>query len=59
MPGATFTVNGAQPPPNAALVSTGAEMNWRNGISLAGTFDGEFSNTTRSYAGKGTLRYVW
>jgi hypothetical protein len=27
-------------------------MKWNNGWSAAGTFDGEFSNVTSSYAGK-------
>ena len=30
-----------------------------NGFSLAATFEGEFSNVTRSYAGKGVARYAW
>jgi hypothetical protein len=34
-------------------------MAWHNGFSLAGTFEGEFSDTTQSYAGKGTVRYTW
>jgi outer membrane autotransporter protein len=59
LPGATFTVNGAAPAADGALVSAGVEMRWRNGFSLAGSFEGEFSGTTQSYAGKGTLRYVW
>jgi hypothetical protein len=32
---------------------------WTNGWSAAGTFEGEFSNVTRSYAGKGVVRYAW
>ncbi len=59
LPGSSFTVNGAQPAADAALVSAGAEMKWWNGFSLAGTFEGEFSNTTQTYAGKGTVRYAW
>jgi uncharacterized protein with beta-barrel porin domain len=59
LPGATFTVNGAQPSADAALVSFGGEMAWHNGWSLAGSFDGEFSRTTASYAGKGSVKYVW
>lgn len=59
LPGSTFTVNGAKPAADAALVSAGAEMQWLNGFSLAGTLEGEFSSTTRSYAGKGTVRYAW
>jgi hypothetical protein len=34
-------------------------MKWRNGFSLAGTFEGEVSCVTRSYAGKGVARYAW
>jgi hypothetical protein len=30
-----------------------------NGFSLAATFEGEFSNVTRSYAGKGVARHAW
>ncbi|MFD2181862.1 autotransporter outer membrane beta-barrel domain-containing protein [Rhodoplanes azumiensis] len=59
LPGATFTVSGARPAADSALATAGAEMRWRNGVSLAGTFEGEFSDTTRTYAGKGTLRYAW
>jgi len=59
LPGASFTVNGAQPAADGALVSAGAQMRWRNGFSLAGSFEGEFSRTTRSYAAKGTLSYAF
>jgi uncharacterized protein with beta-barrel porin domain len=59
LPGATFTVNGAQPSANAGLASIGAEMKWHNGWTLAASFDGEFSRTTASYAGKGSVRYAW
>jgi len=34
-------------------------MTWRNGWSLAATFDGEFSDVTSSYTGRGVLRYQW
>lgn len=59
LPGSTFTTNGAKPAADAALISAGAKMDWLNGFSLAGTFEGEFSATTRSYAGKATLHYAW
>jgi uncharacterized protein with beta-barrel porin domain len=59
LPGATFTVNGAQPSANAALASLGAEMKWHNGWSVAGRFEGEFSHTTAGYAGKGSVKYTW
>jgi autotransporter-associated beta strand protein len=59
LPGASFTVNGAQPSANAALVSLGADLKWLSGWSLAGSFGGEFSRTSRNYTGKGTLGYAW
>jgi uncharacterized protein with beta-barrel porin domain len=59
LPGTGFLVNGAAQARDAALVSAGAEIGWRNGLSLAATFEGEFSNTTTSYAGKGSVRYAW
>ncbi|MEH2610413.1 autotransporter domain-containing protein [Bradyrhizobium sp. AZCC 1693] len=57
--GTSFVVNGARGNPDAALVSAGAEMKWLNGLSLAGTFEGEFSGNTTSYAGKGVAKYSW
>ena len=59
LPGASFVVNGAAPAHDAALVTASAEMKWLSGFSLAGTFEGEFSNVTTSYAGKGVVRYAW
>jgi hypothetical protein len=34
-------------------------MKWLNSVSLAATFEGEFSSVTRCYAGKGVARYAW
>ncbi|MGB3505129.1 MAG: autotransporter domain-containing protein, partial [Xanthobacteraceae bacterium] len=59
LPGSSFLVNGAAMAPDAALVSAGAEVAWRNGFALAATFEGEFSNNVTSYTGKGTLKYAW
>ena len=59
LPGASFVVNGARQAADAALVTGSAEMKWINGWSTAATFEGEFSNVTRSYAGKGVVRYAW
>jgi T5SS/PEP-CTERM-associated repeat protein/autotransporter-associated beta strand protein len=59
LPGASFVVNGAAQARDSALLTTAAEMKWLNGFSLAATFDGTFSNVTRSYAGKGVARYNW
>jgi uncharacterized protein with beta-barrel porin domain len=59
LPGASFVVNGAALANDAALTTAAAEIKWPNGFSLAATFEGEFSNVTRSYAGKGVARYAW
>jgi uncharacterized protein with beta-barrel porin domain len=59
LPGASFVVDGAAQAQNSALVSASAELAWHNGWSVAGTFDGEFSNVTQSYAAKGVVRYAW
>ena len=59
LPGASFVVNGAAQAHDAALTTASAEMKWLNGWSAAATFEGEFSNVTRSYAGKGVVRYSW
>jgi hypothetical protein len=36
----------------AALTTASIERKWLNGFSLAAIFEGEFSDVTRSYAGK-------
>ncbi|SEC82513.1 autotransporter-associated beta strand repeat-containing protein [Bradyrhizobium lablabi] len=59
LPGASFVVNGARQASDSALTTASAEMKWINGWSAAATFEGEFSNVTRSYAGKGAVRYAW
>jgi autotransporter-associated beta strand protein len=59
LPGASFVVNGAAQARDAALTTASAEVKWINGWSAAATFEGEFSNVTRSYAGKGVVRYQW
>jgi T5SS/PEP-CTERM-associated repeat protein/autotransporter-associated beta strand protein/autotransporter passenger strand-loop-strand repeat protein len=59
LPGASFVVNGAMQAHDSALTTASAEMKWVNGLSVAATFEGEFSNVTASYAGKGVVRYQW
>jgi autotransporter-associated beta strand protein len=59
LPGAAFVVNGATSAADTALASLSAETVWRNGWAATATFDGQFSDTTRSYAGKGVVRYTW
>jgi autotransporter-associated beta strand protein len=59
LPGASFVVNGAAQASDSALVTASIEKKWLNGWSATATFEGEFSDVTRSYAGKGVVRYQW
>jgi uncharacterized protein with beta-barrel porin domain len=59
LPGASFVVNGAAQAADSALVTASIARKWLNGWSAAATFEGEFSNVTSSYAGKGVVRYAW
>jgi uncharacterized protein with beta-barrel porin domain len=59
LPGSSFVVNGAAQAADAALVTGSAERKWPNGWSTVASFEGEFSNVTRSYAGKAAARYAW
>jgi hypothetical protein len=53
---AQAVVNGAAQPSDSALVTAALEKKSLNGWSAAATFEGEFSDVTRSYAGKGVVR---
>ena len=59
LPGASFVVNGARLAQNSAWTTLAAEMKWKNGWSAGASFEGEFSDVTLSYAGKGIVRYTW
>jgi putative SOS response-associated peptidase YedK len=56
---ASFVVNGAAQAADSVLTTASLEMKWMDGWSAAATFEGEFSNVTASYAGKGVVRYAW
>jgi uncharacterized protein with beta-barrel porin domain len=59
LPGASFVLNGAPQAADSALATASVEKKWLSGWSAAATFEGEFSDVTRSYAGKGVVRYQW
>lgn len=59
LPGASFIVNGASMAPDAALTTASAELMLASGLSLALSYEGEFSQVTRSHAGKGVVRFTW
>jgi outer membrane autotransporter protein len=59
LPAASFTVDGARAPEDAALLSAVAELRMPNGVSFVGKLDGEFANGATTYSGTGTVRYAW
>jgi outer membrane autotransporter protein len=59
LPGSNFTVNGAAPAKDGALVTAAAEYRANQRWSMLAKFDGEFSRTTNIYGGTGTVRYAW
>jgi outer membrane autotransporter protein len=59
LPGASFTINGAAAPRDAALTSAVAEMRLTSGWTLIAKGDGEFSGRSTTLTGTGTARYTW
>jgi uncharacterized protein with beta-barrel porin domain len=59
LPNAPFTVQGAQPSPNALVVSAGFDLELTHMVRVYGQFDGEFSDNARAFAGTGGVRLVW
>lgn len=59
LPNAPFTVMGAQPAPDALVVSAGFDLELSRMVRLYGQFDGDFSDNSRSFAGTGGVRLVW
>jgi uncharacterized protein with beta-barrel porin domain len=59
LPGSSFAVTGAAPTRDSLLVSAGAQISFRNGISLSGLFDSDLAEGWRTYSGFAQLRYAW
>ncbi|WP_349631391.1 autotransporter domain-containing protein [Bradyrhizobium sp. BR 10289] len=59
LPDASFVVNGAAQAADAALLTASIEKKWLSGWSALAALEGEFSNATRAYTGKGVVRYAW
>ena len=59
LPGAAFTVDGPRAASAAARIDAGAKLAIRSNAWLFASFDGEFSDRSQSYAGKGGLRVAW
>jgi outer membrane autotransporter protein len=59
LPGAAFTVDGPRAASDAARIDAGARLAISRNAWLFASFDGEFSNRSQSYAGKGGVRVAW
>ena len=59
LPGTAFTIDGAQPDRNSALLDAGAEYAAPSGFFAAATFQSEFSGNVQMYAGKLKLGFKW
>ena len=59
LPGAAFAVDGPRAARDAARIDAGAKLAIRPNAWLFASFDGEFSNRSQSYAGKGGVRVAW
>ncbi len=59
LPGATFTVSGAKPAADAALLSFGADLAIGLRLVRGRRVRWRVLATAASYAGKGSVRYAW
>ncbi|UVK56336.1 autotransporter domain-containing protein [Mesorhizobium sp. AR02] len=59
LPGATFTIDGAEPDTNAALLNASATYTSSSGLFASLGFQGEFSGNVQSYAGKAKIGISW
>jgi outer membrane autotransporter protein len=59
LPGSGFTVEGAAPATDAALVSLGADWKLPDGFSLRGKVEAQFAGSVNSYAANAALRKTW
>jgi outer membrane autotransporter protein len=57
--GSAFTVEGARPPRDAALLAIGSDMKLGTSIFIGGQFDTEQSATSRTYSGSAKLRVAF
>jgi outer membrane autotransporter protein len=59
LPGAAFTVDGPRASRDAVRVDAGAKLAIGPNAWMFASFDGEFSDRSQSYAGKGGFRVAW
>jgi outer membrane autotransporter protein len=59
LPAAGFSVQGARPPANAAVLTLGSVLAFTNRVSIHSKLEGEFGAGSTTYAATGTLQYSW
>ena len=60
LPAAAFTVSGARPARDAAIVSAGADLVLGRNVALYAQFDGDLAGGGgNAYAGSGGIRISW
>jgi autotransporter-associated beta strand protein len=59
LPAAAFTVDGPRAASDAARIDAGVKLALAPNAWLFASFDGEFSNRSQSYAGKGGAKITW
>jgi outer membrane autotransporter protein len=59
LPGAAFTVNGARPARDAAIVVAGVDLAIGRNVALFAEFDGDIAGSGNAYAGSGGIRVSW
>jgi outer membrane autotransporter protein len=59
LPGAAFTVNGARPARDAAIVTAGVDVAVSRNVALFAQFDGDIAGGGNAYAGSGGIRVSW
>jgi uncharacterized protein with beta-barrel porin domain len=59
LPGSSFSVNGAKPAENSALLSAAADYRLANRVTVGARLDSEFSSNSQTYAGTGRVSYAW
>jgi outer membrane autotransporter protein len=59
LPGTAFTVDGPRAARDAVRIDAGGKITIARNAALFGSFDGEFSDRSQMYAGKGGVRFSW
>jgi outer membrane autotransporter protein len=59
LPGAAFTIDGPRAASDAVRIDAGGKLAIASNAWLFASFDGEFSNRSQSYAGKGGAKIAW